>query len=210
LTDYVNDEAENCKEEEICFLESFDSIAYLRSEIFVFRGTNMWRFSDRGALRPGYPAPAYQMFGFPETVEVIDAAYERPGGDLVFFTGDSYWVSDGNYFIEGSPRPLTDLGLPSSVDKIDAAFVWGKNQKTYIFHNNLYWRFDELNKKVEDGYPKHIGNWQGVPINITGALTWKNGATYFFQSFKVWEFDDQKVIVKEQKPRDTARDWFGC
>ena len=59
----------------------------------------MWRFSDRGSLRPGYPASAAQMFGFPSSVERVDAGYERLDGNIIFFTGNSFWISDGNSFI---------------------------------------------------------------------------------------------------------------
>ena len=115
----------------------------------------MWRFSGRGSLRPGYPVPAAQMFGFPSSVERIDAVYERSDGNILFFSGDLFWISDGNYFIgnmlqyisldsnlssDDSPRPLSDLGLPHTLTSIDAIFIWGKNKKTYIFAGNQYWR----------------------------------------------------------------------
>lgn len=41
---------------------------------------------------------------------------------------------DGNTFVDGSPRSISDLGV--SVPKIDAAFVWGKNDMTYLFSGN--------------------------------------------------------------------------
>ena len=70
----------------------------------------MWRFSGRGSLRPGYPAPASQMFGFPRGLENIDAVYERTDGNIIFFTGDSFWISNGNSFIGNTitnPFPLS-------------------------------------------------------------------------------------------------------
>ena len=42
--------------------------------------------------------------------------------------------------VDGSPRPLSDLGLPSNLSSIDAVFTWGKNKKTYIFAGSQYWR----------------------------------------------------------------------
>ena len=35
--------------------------------------------------------------------------------------------------MEDSPRHISDLGLPANLSEVDAAFVWGKNGKTYIF-----------------------------------------------------------------------------
>jgi len=140
VDDHIKREKDKEKEKDICS-GTFDTIGHIRSELFVFLGEQMWRFSGRGSLRPGYPAPASQMFGFPKGIENIDAVYERNhDGNILFFTGHSYWISDGNSFIDNSPRPLTDLGLPRSLSKIDAIFIWGKNQKTYIFAGNQYWR----------------------------------------------------------------------
>ena len=86
-------------EDDICSTGAFDSIGHIRSELFVFLGKSMWRFSGLRSLRPGYPAPAAQMFGFPSSVERIDAVYERSDGNILFFSGDLFWTSDGNYFI---------------------------------------------------------------------------------------------------------------
>ena len=50
-----------------------------------------------------------------------------------------YWIYDGDRFF--SPRSIYDLGLPSYVDHLDDVFIWGKNEKTYFFYENLYWRY---------------------------------------------------------------------
>ncbi len=52
-------------------------------------------------------------------------------------------VHDGNRFEPENSGFLTDLGLPAGLDRLDAAFVWGKNDKTYFFRKNLYWKFDD-------------------------------------------------------------------
>jgi len=46
-------------------------------------------------------------------------------------------VYNGDNFIEGSPRPLTDYGLPPHLNKIDAVMVWSKNSKTFLFRSVL-------------------------------------------------------------------------
>lgn len=45
-----------------------------------------------------------------------------------------FWVYDGANFIEYSPRPLTDYGLPGYVDAIDAVQIWGKNGDFLFVH----------------------------------------------------------------------------
>jgi hypothetical protein len=52
-------------------------------------------------------------------------------------TGKKFWVYNGDNFIEGSPRPLTDYGLPPHADKVDAVMVWNKNSKTFLFRSVL-------------------------------------------------------------------------
>ena len=51
-------------------------------------------------------------------------------------------MHDGNRFEPDLCGFLTDLGLPVGLDSLDAAFVWGKNEKIYFFRNNLYWKYD--------------------------------------------------------------------
>ena len=36
-------------------------------------------------------------------------------------------------------------------------------------------RYDEKNQRVEEGYPRHIKNWRGVPGHMDGVLTWRDG-----------------------------------
>ena len=39
-------------------------------------------------------------------------------------------------------RPLSSLGLPKDLPKVDAAFVWGKNKHTYLFAGDQYWKYE--------------------------------------------------------------------
>lgn len=94
------------------------------------------------------------------------------------------------------PKPLTSLGLPESVERIDAALVWGHNNKTYFYsgentmtNNNyydfvkkpsdltgtMYWRFDEDEMKVELDYPRDMSMWRGIGYDIDSAFQFKDG-----------------------------------
>ena len=55
------------------------------------------------------------------------------------FPGKIYWIFDGQRFYS-HPRSIYDLGLPLFVEALDDVFIWGKNEKTYLFYQNLYWR----------------------------------------------------------------------
>lgn len=52
-----------------------------------------------------------------------------------------YYVFNSNVLEQGYPKPLTHLGLPAYLDKIDAALVWGHNNRTYFYSGTLYWRY---------------------------------------------------------------------
>lgn len=55
-------------------------------------------------------------------------------------TGDEYWVYTSSALERGYPKKLTSLGLPSDLKRVDAAFNWSKNKKTYIFAGDKFWR----------------------------------------------------------------------
>lgn len=72
----------------------------------------------------------------PKNIKNIDAAYQRPDGMIILFTGQKFWIYDGRNFIHGSPRPLSDYGLPEDLPKIDAVQTWARNgtfQKKIFF-----------------------------------------------------------------------------
>jgi hypothetical protein len=55
-------------------------------------------------------------------------------------SGNQYYLYDGNELVRGFPKPLANLGLPESLEKIDGAMVWGHNGKTYFFSGTMYWK----------------------------------------------------------------------
>lgn len=73
----------------LCDNEYVDTIAWLRGEIFIFKGKFVWRFSNRNQLIPGYPIHFDQLFlNIPKYVKRIDAAYERKtDGAIILFYG---------------------------------------------------------------------------------------------------------------------------
>lgn len=82
---------------------------------------------------------------------------------------------DGNILVSGYPKPLTALGLPEELDRVDAATVWGHNSKTYIFSGTMYWRYDDETERMELDYPRDMNIWRGVGDNINAAFQWHDG-----------------------------------
>ncbi|KAG6920318.1 matrix metallopeptidase 25, partial [Chelydra serpentina] len=85
-----------------------------------------------------------------------------------------FWVFTDTRVDPGSPRPITDLGLPPGVT-VEAAFVWGHNGKTYLFESSQYWRFDDRAGNVEPGYPRSLTLWKGVPPGLDDIISWNDG-----------------------------------
>lgn len=124
----------------------------------------------------GRPAEITRLFqNLPHNFTHVDAVYERSDDKIVFFIGDQYYVYSETRLEYGYPRPLTDLGLPASLRKIDGAMVWGHNGKTYFYSGSMYWRFDEEIKKVELDYPRDMSMWNGVGTDIDAVFQWKDG-----------------------------------
>jgi hypothetical protein len=189
---------------------TFDAISSIRHQVFVFKGKYFWRLNENKNLERTYPTEINHFwYKFPQNLEKIDAVYERPlDRKIVFFIGNQYWVFSGNNAEQG-PQPLTKLGLPPDVVRIDAAMVWGHNGKTYLFSGNLYWRFDEFERRVELDYPRDMAIWMGVPYGIDAAFQWhKNGLTYFFKDHLFWEFDNRNMRVTPDSPKRATEFWF--
>lgn len=88
-------------------------------------------------------------------------------------SGDRYWVFKDNNVEEGYPRPISDFGLPPG--GIDAAFSWAHNDKTYFFKDNLCWRYDDHERRMDAGYPSETIPWKGIPSPLDDAMRWSDG-----------------------------------
>ncbi|XP_068766801.1 matrix metalloproteinase-17 isoform X7 [Struthio camelus] len=129
-------------------------------------------------------------------------------GEAFFFKGDRYWVFKDNNVEEGYPRPISDFGLP--LGGIDAAFSWAHNDKTYFFKDNLYWRYDDHERRMDPGYPSETVLWKGIPSPLDDAMRWSDGASYFFRGKEYWKVLDSEMEAEAGYPQSIARDWLVC
>lgn len=119
---------------------SYDAITVIRGEVFIFKGQYLWRIGEQG-LVGGYPHEITKMWRqLPDDLTHIDTAYENKKRQIVFFIGKYFYVFHSNVLLPGYPKLLSELGLPSSLPKLDAALVWGHNNRTYFYSGEL----DEL------------------------------------------------------------------
>ena len=101
----------------------------------------------------------------------------------VLLSGSQYWVFKDTIAMDGYPRPLSDWGMITKsgvpVDRVDAAFIWAHNGKTYLFSGDEFWRFDEsrkdgqMTRQLEPDYPRNINLWVGVPTQVDDIISWK-------------------------------------
>ncbi|XP_049287319.1 matrix metalloproteinase-2-like [Anopheles funestus] len=191
---------------------SFDAIGLLRGEIFIFKGPYLWRLTEKYRIKEGYPVRIWQVFrGFPKTVSHIDAVYERLDDNaIVLFSGRFYWVFDALNFLHPEVRPLTDFGLPEDLKRIDAALVWPKNNKTYLFAGHRFWRYNDTAGEMDEGYPSSMDRWFGIPNNIDAATAVASGKTYFFKGNYYWLYNNTRVRPEPGYPRRTGTIWLGC
>ncbi|XP_058832598.1 matrix metalloproteinase-2 isoform X1 [Topomyia yanbarensis] len=189
---------------------SYDAITLIRNELFIFKDRYLWRiFENDVQNRP--PIEIDRMFfGLPRDFTRIDSVYENKHQKIVFFIGKQYYVFNSQHLEPGYPKPLTHLGLPESIDRIDASLVWSYNNRTYLYSGRLYWRFDEDANHVELDYPRDMSMWKGVGYNIDSAFQNRDGKTYFFKGKGYWRFNDLRMSVDHAEPHPSAHEWMKC
>jgi hypothetical protein len=131
---------------------------------------------------------------------------------ITHFPSYRCWVFNGTQLIRG-PVSIFDhfKDLDRSLAKIDAAFVWGANGRTYLFSGQHYWKYNEAWGRVDLGYPAKItGSWGGVPEHLDSAMTWINGRTYFFKDNGFWLFDNLDIQTAHTEPMMISSHWMKC
>lgn len=157
--------------------------------------------------------------GLPPETNKIDAVYERKSdGFIIFFIGAQYWVFKDTVARPGYPRPLAEWGMRTKdggkVERVEAAFVWAHNGKTYLFSMGEFWKFDEGRKeegrKPEGGYPKDAALWRGVPTDPDDIISWGEGDAYFFKDNLYWVKQRGGLDQDNVTPKSIAVDWLRC
>lgn len=124
---------------------------------------------------------------FRNHVSSVDGA-----SDSILFAGKNYSVcliTNNGVRQRQETYPLTHLGLPATLEKLDAAFNWGHNGKTYLFSGNSYWRIDTDTGKIELDYPRDMSMWGGVGYHIDAAFKWTDGWFWFLFVFPELDFN---------------------
>ena len=103
-----------------------------------------------------------------------------------------FWRYRENRRIEGpsdSSRYITNH-QSSLLRYVGAVMVWKPTGQTYIFTDNIYWRYNEEKRMVEtSGYPRiSTSIWSDIPFPVDDVITWKYGKTFFFVDGMVFRY----------------------
>ncbi|KAM3592150.1 uncharacterized protein V6R79_013815 [Siganus canaliculatus] len=200
----------------------FDAVANIRGEVFFFKGAQFWRTKRDGSLVSLNPAQIRNFWiGLPPNINKIDAVYERKSDSrIIFFIGSEYWVFKDTVALDGYPRPLSEWGMRRRngvpVDKVDAAFIWAHNGKTYLFSGGEFWRLDESqkselgNRRLDPDYPRNNSLWAGVPPYMDDIISWGQGDAYFFKDNQYWVLKSGGLNQEIVTPRSIGVDWLRC
>uniref|UniRef100_A0A667XBH1 Matrix metallopeptidase 30 n=1 Tax=Myripristis murdjan TaxID=586833 RepID=A0A667XBH1_9TELE len=120
----------------------------------------------------------------------VDAAYEFKSDNIVFlFEGKKKKnINQGNTVLPGYPKPLSDLGFPPSVTKVDAAVYVTFTGRTLLFERHRYWSFNNRRGRMDAGYPKLIyRDFRGIGYKVDSAFE-NNGYLYFSAGYRQTEY----------------------
>ena len=169
----------------------------------MFRGDQYWKVKRTAAgVYPGYPRTTRDWSGLPGN---IDAAFYNPTDKMSYIFRNNQGrfgtylyniklvptiflirtLQVGKYknknIQPGYPKPIAEEFPGAPEGDIDAALLWGKDGKLYLFKEEFYWNFDMRSNSLVVG-PRRISNgWPGVPPYLSAAVRWTNGKSYFFQ-----------------------------
>ncbi|CAH8504553.1 unnamed protein product [Schistosoma turkestanicum] len=208
---------------------SVDAVIKIRNlELYVFKGEWQWRVTWSKTVttwityqfRDGPAKITYYWPALPKYVNYINAGIERHDAAIYIFRDKKFWLLLDNMRMKpGFPSdglPLTDLGLPSHLERVDSVFSWGENQAIYIFAGKYYWRLDEnagpFGKVINSpDYPRLIEDtWQGVPVPTQAAFTGLNDETLFFEGTNYYVFDNIAMRTRPGYPKQASLGILGC
>ncbi|XP_077355419.1 collagenase 3-like [Festucalex cinctus] len=162
-----------------------DAVATLRGEMLFFKDRFFWRVYPQSRR----PQQSFITNLWPNAPSTIDAAYEsQESGNVYLFKGRQVWALRGYDLVQGYPKPLTTFGLPKKVAKIDAALYDVESRKTLLFVGKTYYSYDEVSKKMDQGFPKRVDDtFSGLTGKVTAAFQYK-GFTYIYSGTQMFEY----------------------
>uniref|UniRef100_A0A667XZF8 Matrix metallopeptidase 13a n=1 Tax=Myripristis murdjan TaxID=586833 RepID=A0A667XZF8_9TELE len=145
---------------------------------------------DEDPVSPG-PTPPTTPNACDSTM-VLDAVATLRG-EMLFFKDKFFWRShpqrrEPQHLICNHITKLTDIGLPYSVKRIDAALFDVDSRKTLFFVGKYYYSYDEATRTVDQGFPKRVDEtFSGLTGRVTAAFQYR-GFTYIYSGPYMHEY----------------------
>ncbi|XP_020790273.2 collagenase 3-like [Boleophthalmus pectinirostris] len=162
-----------------------DAVATLRGEMLFFKDRFFWR---------SYPQ-SYQLQQslinnfWPDAPSTVDAAYESQETDRMYLFKDrQVWAFNAYDLQPGYPKSISSYGFPKTVKKIDAALYDVDTRKTLFFVGDQFYSYDEVSKRMDQGYPKNVDQkFSGLTTKVTAAFQYR-GFTYIYSGPYMLEY----------------------
>ncbi|XP_034024662.1 matrix metalloproteinase-20-like [Thalassophryne amazonica] len=185
---------------------TLDAAAVIGNEIVFFKNRDMWMrttwVTSWNRLTEGHISTY-----LPGISSHIDAAYDVPAKGIAYiFTGPKYWVVK-QLKTKSHARSIYEYGFSSRVRQVDAAVHVGEYGKTFFFIGEVYYRYDELRRRMDPGFPRVIrSDWHGISRTVEAGFK-LHDSIYLFSGTKSYQYDfRQKRVVN----RISANAWLGC
>lgn len=154
-------------------LLEFDAVTSIKGKLYFFKEGFCWR-----RINSWIGISVKRIDSVWAGVSRVDAAYENKD-TVVLFQGNHYWGFRGKSPLAGYPKPLQDLGFPSSVTKVDAAVHVSFTSRTLFFVDNKVWSYNERRGRMDRGYPKSLQReLPGIGSRVDAAFE-NRGYLYF-------------------------------
>lgn len=182
---------------------SYDAIATLRKELFIFKGKHFWRpeSSDKKAVE------IHQFWsGLPSNLSHVDAVYENSEGQILIFVHQKLYIFD--YRTLESEISYARIGLGANVTSVDMVFKFPYNKIVYLFSGENYWRYDERFNAVLQPRREIRKAFKDVYDTDTAYAVGKT--LYFFKGLYHYEFDVRTMNLNRMKPYVSASVFMKC
>ncbi|CAI2737334.1 unnamed protein product [Dicrocoelium dendriticum] len=205
-----------------------NSITISRDNIFyITKGSKVWiteceQSFNSGTCNPQRRGPLsiqQAWSSLPAYVDHIDAGVERSDKAIYLFSGSRFWLLNAygslKYGVPPAGLPLSYLGLPETLRRIDTAFTWGRDGRIYLFSDRRYWKLEEWMGPFGCVSLPTSGNntgemWRSLPYPIGPALTLPDGKTIFFHGVYYLVFDNQRMEAKSEWVQINSLPFLGC
>ncbi|XP_053297269.1 collagenase 3 [Pleuronectes platessa] len=162
-----------------------DAVVTVRGEMLFFKDSFMWRSHPQSTTPRQFLIANF----WPDAPDSIDAAYESHHLDRVFvFKGRKVWAFRGYDLVQGYPKSISSFGLPKTLEKVDAALYDVHSGKTLFFVGRTYYSYDEAEKTMDQGLPKHVDQtFFGLTSKVTAAFQYQ-GFSYIYSGPFMFEY----------------------